>query len=483
MHERGMSIHEIVRTLGVSRNSVRDIIRNGAAVKLTPRKDVIVVAPEILAQLFKDCTGWRERIWEKLKDEHKVDVGYSTLTRKVRQLGLGLKPRAAHIGDEPGGEMQHDTSPHKIKIGGQTVVVITVTLYFRYSKQIFIRFYRAFNRFRMKCFFHEALTHYGYSAPKCIIDNTNLAVLRGTGKDAIMHPEIVAFSRRYGFSFVAHELRHSDRKAGEERGFWTVETNFFPGRTFASMADLNAQGHHWATEIMANRMRAKSKLIPARAFEHETAFLRPVPAEMPAPYLPHDRKLDQYGFVAFDANHYWDPSGAVGAVKVLQYAREIKIYQGRRLLAAYPLPPEGTKNKIFPEDRPHPYQPQHAEKRSADEETALRRHSTAVSAYLDFMLKGQGALRHRTLRQLHGLFRRLSPALFDRVIERAHRYGVADVGSLEEIARLLAREDAEFLPEVTCDGAYEERQEYLEGRITDSPSLKSYQQYLEDDDG
>ena len=248
------------------------------------------------------------------------------------------------------------------------------------------------------------------------------------------------------------------------------------------MADLNAQGHRWATEIMANRMRAKSKLLPAKAFEYETAFLSRVAPEMPAPYQPHDRKLDQYGFVAFDANHYWDPSGAVGAVKVLEYAQEIKIYQGRRLLVSYPLPPEGTKNKIFPENRPHPYQPKHAENRSADEEAALRRHSAEVSAYLDFILKGQGALRHRTLRQLHGLYRRLSPTLFERVIERAHRYGVQDVRSLEEIARLLARDDAEFLPEVTCDGAYAERPEYLEGRITDPPSLDPYEQYLDLED-
>jgi len=477
-----MSKHEITRILGVSRNTVKSIIKNGAALNIAPRSDAIVVSDEILTQLYKDCSGWRERMWEKLTDEHKVDIGYSTMTRKVRELGLGVKPRATHVGDVPGGEMQHDTSPHRIKVGGQMVLVVTVTLYFRYSKQIYIRFYRAFNRFRMKCFIHEALTFYGYSAPECIIDNTNLAVLRGTGKDAVMHPEMEIFARRYGFRFVAHELRHSNRKAGEERGFWTVETNFFPGRTFASMEDLNVQGHRWATETRANKMRAKSQLIPAKAFEHETAFLAPVPAEMPAPYLPHDRRIDQYGFVAFDSNYYWLPSGAIGMAKVLQYANEIKIYQGRRLLAAYALPVEGTKNKIFPADRPHGYQPRHTENRSGDEEALLRNHSADLSAYLDFILKGQGALRHRMIRQLHGLYRRLSPALLDRVIARAHRYRVEDLRSLDEIARLLARDDAEFIPDVTCDHSYEERHEYLEGRFTDPPEIESYEHMTGDSD-
>jgi transposase len=479
-----MSKSEIARTLNISRTTVREIIAKGGALNLKPRKDNIVVAPELLAQCYKECSGWRERIWEKLKDEHKIDVGYSTLTRKIRELGLGLKPRAAHVGDVPGAEMQHDTSPYKIKVGSAIMLVTAATIYFRYSKQIYLWFYRAFNRFRMKCFLHEALTHYGHSAPDCIIDNTNLAVLKGTGNTAVMNPEMVAFARRYGFRFVAHELQHPDRKAGEERNFQTMVSNFFPGRTFSSFEDLNAQAFHWATQIRANRMRAKSRLIPAKAFEYESTFLHRLAAGLPPPYQPHDRKIDQYGWVAFDANHYWIPGSAVGNVKVLEYASEINIYQGRRLLVGYPLPPAGTKNKIFPENRPHiPYQPRHAEGRSAAEEAALRHHSAAVSAYLDFILKGTGGLRHRTVRQLHGVYRRLSPALFDRVIERAQRYGVDDVRSLDEIASLLARHDADFIPEAVFDEAYEEREEYLEGRLTDQPSLKPYQQYLEDDDG
>ena len=62
------------------------------------------------------------------------------------------------------------------------------SLYLRYSKVRYIQFYRSFNRWRMKCFFHEALSRWGYAATTCVIDNTNLAVLHGTGKDAVIHP-------------------------------------------------------------------------------------------------------------------------------------------------------------------------------------------------------------------------------------------------------------------------------------------------------
>jgi hypothetical protein len=87
-----------------------------------------------------------------------------------------------------------------------------------------LKFYRAFNRFAMKCFLHEALMFWGYAAKQCIIDNTNLARLRGSGKQAVIVPEMASFAERYGFTFLCHAIRHPNRKAGEERSFWIVET-------------------------------------------------------------------------------------------------------------------------------------------------------------------------------------------------------------------------------------------------------------------
>ena len=146
-------------------------------------------------------------------------------------------------------------------------------LYLRYSKRQYLRFYRSFNRFAMKCFLHEALMFWGYSARQCIIDNTNLARWKGTGKQAVIVPEMVAFGQTYGFEFVCHAIGHPNRKAGEERSFWTLETNFLPGRQFASLEDLNQQARVWATERMEQRPMSKSRLIPAKLFEHERGYL------------------------------------------------------------------------------------------------------------------------------------------------------------------------------------------------------------------
>src|SRR5207244_11693258 len=106
------------------------------------------------------------------------------------------------------------------------------SLYLRYSKRRYLQFFRKFNRFRMKCFRHTALMFWGYAGRICVIDNTNLARLRGTGRNAVIVPEMAAFATAHGFRFVCHEKGHANRKAGEERSLWTVGKNFFPGQPF-----------------------------------------------------------------------------------------------------------------------------------------------------------------------------------------------------------------------------------------------------------
>ena len=161
---------------------------------------------------------------------------YPTLTRRVRELELGKpsKARCDHVPDEPGVEMQHDTTVYRVKLADKPCGSSPACCTCGYSKRRYLKFYRVFNRFAMKCFLHEALMFWGRAAKQCVIDNTNLARLRGSGKQAVIVPEMVAFAQRYGFQFLCHAIRHPNRKAGEERSFWTVETNFLPGRSFQS---------------------------------------------------------------------------------------------------------------------------------------------------------------------------------------------------------------------------------------------------------
>ncbi len=485
LHKQGMGIREISRLIDVAVNTVIAVIKQKGMMPDSIREDKITIDQELVLRLYNECSGWVQRIYEILTEEHGIQIGYSTLTRMIRELELGNKrKRCDQVEDKPGEEMQHDTTIYRMEIGANRVKVVASILYFRYSKIRYLKFYRTFNRFNMKCFLHEALMFWGYAAPVCIIDNTNLARLGGTGKNAVIAPEMEQFAKQYGFEFVCHEIGHANRKAGNEKSFHTTETNFIPGRKFESMEDLNRQAFCWATERLPNRPTGKTRLIPAKTFEFERSYLKKVLPFITAPYLVHERRTDQYGYVSVDGNYYWIPGTSRYTVKVLQYGDRLKIYHQRKLLGGYDLPPDGVKNeKISPIGQPKPrHQPHNRKRPTSGQEKKLRAVSPEVDDYMNFIRQLKGQKRHRFIRRLYGLFLKLATPLFIKSIKRSLKYRITDIEAIERIAVLQMKNGIYDVPTAVVDMEYRNREAYLDGQFTDDTDLVIYDE-PEDDNG
>ena len=162
----------------------------------------------------------------------------------------------------------------------------------------------------------------------------------------------------------------------------------------------------------------------------------------------------------------------------------MQIYQNRQGVAEYALPPDGVKNRLFsPEGMPKPErQPKDRKKPTEEEEKRLRALSPTVGNYLDFVLPSRSGIeRHHFLRELFVWAERLTPALFLSVVERALRYGITDLATIERIARLLLRQGGEMpLPGAEVDESFQDREAYQQGRLTDAPDFSSYDQMLEE---
>jgi len=487
LHQEGMGIREISRQMKVSTNTVSAIIGQGGQEAQATRSDKVDIDTELVSRIYLKCDGRVQRTHEMLGEEHGIDIGYSTLSRIIRELGFGKrrKKRCGQEPDEPGAEMQHDTSPYRVKIANRRVLVQGSLLYFRYCKLRYLKFYRAFDRFKMKCFFHEALTFWEYAAADCIIDNTNLARLYGTGKNAVIHPEMAQFAKQYGFEFFCHEEGHANRKAGNERGFYTVETNFFPGREFANLEDMNHQARRWATVRMANRPTTKTRLIPIQVFEHEKPYLKKLPVYVPAPYLVFTRGTDQYGYVAFGGNYYWVPGTSRHDVKVLQYDEYLMIYHNRELLGRYRIPADGVKNKrIAPEGQSiTPYMPKNRKKPTTKQESILREAAKEIDAYLTFAIQNGVKQKHRFIRALYGLYRKMASAVFIKTVNRALKYRITDIKIVERIATLQLTAANCQVPLPQIDRQLEKRDAYIDGYFADDVDLSVYDKITGDDDG
>src|SRR3954453_19644223 len=140
LQAQGHSLREISRLLALSRNTVRRILRQPAGSGAeTPPCDEVMLGK--LKAAFTRARGNGVRVRELLADDG-LEVSYSTLTRWVREADLrGPLRRAGTYDFVPGQEMQHDTSPHRVRFvpADKPVTVQCAGLVLAYSRRLFIR--------------------------------------------------------------------------------------------------------------------------------------------------------------------------------------------------------------------------------------------------------------------------------------------------------------------------------------------------------
>ena len=187
LSRKGHGIREIGRMLGHSRGAVREVLRRGS--DEVPRSERAERAAEhiaLIAELYRRCEGTRIRVQEELA-ARGIPLAYSTLTAACRRHDIGVEPRRpkGSYDFEPGEEMQHDTSPHDVVIGGVRRRVQCAALALCYSRMHFAQAYPTFNRFYCKLFLTEAFRYFEGVAGTCMIDNTHVVIAYGTGSEAV----------------------------------------------------------------------------------------------------------------------------------------------------------------------------------------------------------------------------------------------------------------------------------------------------------
>lgn len=178
MAGKGVSLREISRTLKVSRNTVRTVIKSGEAPE-SARKTKYIEHLSVIRELFRQCKGNVVRVREELQSRHGITIPYQTLTWIIRKHEISKKKREKRAGEyvfEPGEEMQHDTSPHTLKLNGGKITAQCASLVLAYSRRIYIQYYPCFTRFECKVFLQKAFSFLEGVCGKCIIDNSHVIV-------------------------------------------------------------------------------------------------------------------------------------------------------------------------------------------------------------------------------------------------------------------------------------------------------------------
>jgi transposase len=401
---KGVSKREIAHVLKLSRVTVRKVLQaNSTSVPEIQRAEKAEPYRQQILDLLIPCKGNLVRVHEELTASGAT-LSYPALTAFCRRQGIGQTPivPAGQYHFEPGVEMQHDTSPHTVEVGGSKYKAQTASAVLCYSRMLFFQINPTFQRFDCKVFLTDALRYTGGVPQRVMIDNTHVVVLRGTGREMIPVPEMEAFA--------------------------------------ASWEDLNQQARQWCDRVNST-YKKHIRAVPRELFAIERLHLKPLPAWIPEVYRLHQRTVDVEGYVSVNSIRYSVPIGWIGrsvevretrdkieieldARHLVTHVRAVTPVSQRITLAAH-RPPRGAGVKR----EPHP------------EEQAILSAAPEIAAYVTALKQKGRKIIALALRQLLRLLREYPHEPFLAAVREASQYGLYDLDRLERmILRRVARD-------------------------------------------
>lgn len=432
LHQSGKSYRHISQLLNVSRNTVKKVISEGVEPPTLNRGSSLDDLLPIIKTLFERVGGNIVRVQEILKSDYNEEIAYSTLTRIAR---LHLRQSPKRFGEyifEPGEEMQHDTSPHRIKLGGTIIKAQCAALVFAFSRKLYFQYYPRFTRFEAKAFLLAALQYMGGSCKRCVIDNTSVMLASGSGANAVFAPEMINFGRMFGFVWMAHAVGNPNRKGKIERPFFYIEKNFLAGREFIDWDDINHQSIEWCTTYANQKTKRSLGKNPETAFIQEKPYLQPLPEVLPPVYEHCSRTVDSQGYVNVDNNRYSVPERLIDKpVDVYKYLKEIRIHYKHEEVARHPRVIDQINIRQKCEGHHTKQARQFAQHKTDQTEHALLGQNETLDAYIAELKKQTRGTR--PLARLLHLKQTYPNDAFIAAVTRAYTYGLYDLTRLEEL--------------------------------------------------
>jgi transposase len=326
----------IARHLGIHRESVRKVaLRRSVALAPAPRRTVLTpFRARIQALLTEEPARSAVTIFQRLREEG-YRGGISALRGAVRQLRPAAAPAAMatlSFGRAEAAQIDWGEFGDVFGSGRQTHAFVLVLCYSRLLTVIFT-FSQTLEAF-LRC--HEqAFAFLGGCPKECWYDNLATAVAERRGKLVRFHPRFLAYAGHHRFRPVACNVGKGNEKGRVEDAIKYLRTNFWPGRTFRDLADLNAQAQAWRDSFANQREHRVTRKIPALLVAEERPHLLP----LGEPYDTDEVRsvvVPPAFRVAFDGNRYSVPWRLVGKPLTLRAdAESVTLWYGTHRVARH----------------------------------------------------------------------------------------------------------------------------------------------------
>jgi transposase len=347
LHREGLSVSAIARRTGLDRKTIRKYIEQGLKAPVYgPRKlkqTVIAGHERYLRErlaAFPDLTGIR--LLREIR-EHGYAGGYTAVKDFLRTIRptppAGFEQR---FETAAGRQAQVDFAFFHAAFTdapGIDRVVWLFSLVLGHSRLLWGQFVAHQDlQTVLRCHIAAFATLGGVPA-EILYDRMKTVVLgQDEDKGIAYNAKLLDLAGHYGFHPKACKPYRAKTKGKVERPFRYVREDFFLGRQFRNLDDLNVQYRHWLDTVANVRRHATTGRIVAEHFAEEAPALKPLPAGPFNSVLTVERRVTRDGMVSVNGNLYSVPNTTrKRAVEVQTLATEIQIFEGATLIARHPV--------------------------------------------------------------------------------------------------------------------------------------------------
>lgn len=187
----------------------------------------------------------------------------------------------------------------------------------------------------LRCY-ERALRFFGGRCREYWHDNMPTVVAERLGKLKRFTTGFLAYTGFHGFTPILCNVGEGHEKGRVEDGVKLVRHQFWPGRCFLDLDDINRQAVQWRDRYANRREHEATRKIPELMFEQERQVLLPL---RPEPYDTDDTvscSVRPNCRVPFEGNRYSVPWTMVGKTVTLRADdKHVRIYYGKNRLAQH----------------------------------------------------------------------------------------------------------------------------------------------------
>ena len=438
LKKQGLSKGAVAQRLKISRDTVRKYWNCDRLEKDSYGPRAKLIDPH-LNYIKERLDKYPELSAIRLFDEIK-DRGFEGSKRTVRRYVATVRPceyrEYKPFETLPGEQAQVDWGHFgTISVEGSTYKLYAFVFTLCWSRVGYVEFIiRGDSATFLSCL-RRALMYIGGVPCEIVYDNAKVVVSERVGKIVRFNENLLHFALACGFTPRACWTYDAESKGKVESGVKYVRRNFFYGREFSDLADLNRQALDWCNNKANNRVHGTTGQIPWQRLEVERGYLRPL-AVSGQPFVLENRQATRTSLISVEGNQYSVPSRwARKQVHFRRYEDHLELLDGQNVVDVIPIV-YGRGKRII-RDEHYPAHERASQRTSAVNPLQAKFEGLApeATAYLQGLSQSRVGTLREQMERIVALAGAHPEAVVSRAMQRALEYRAFGYGILKNIIK------------------------------------------------